>query len=1066
MPLREPSLSASASHKRRGTAPTVQDAREGLNDVRVLLSQRRKTLALTGKLEHSWPLGADDAAAPPIGVAKGWVIVHMPSGGVFRRSPAGNRVYITYDRPEPSTEVSQEPLIAVSTLMKDFVAAKTTIGLISPPSWVSSPALSSLLDTHIGPGMARRSSVLGRLLEHLHLQPAAPLTAQYWLQQRSESVVGQLAASATAVSSSSSGLPGSIVYLGVGIKDDQVKMLYVGKTSRGYTRISEQLRATVACQIAGADAAPLHYQTAARCDQVIYFPMIEAVSKEVAAAATTLAIWERLLCWMLGTFQLNPELLRARAQQGLPALCSILGGNGTACLEGPEQRGPQSAASPGSHPSRALHTFGPSSKPIGVTDELLLDLRAALAACHAHLIGQRVLAAQGGNADVTGARESVRQVRCFLSVRRKTLALAGELKYRWPLAREARIKCLGYELKTEDKAQLRAMMLDEEDEGMFCVRVRLTDPSPETDLFLGCLEQDLPLYRGMVLEVGAARTSGATDFALKVQIIHAPFSPIAQALADQVFGMLPEDEQTRRRRSARAKKAEIAARRPANFHQLSPLAQKLQIGAKTLALAGKLVYRWPLGRDARTRCLGYELKTSEKAQLRGLVPNGEHEGLFCVRVRLGASSPGSDLFVGCTEQDRPLYQGMVMEIGAAGADLFPLKVQIMHAPFSPIAEVLAGHVFDMLPDQEPVKRKEAAQVKKAEIAARRSANHHQLSSTAQALQAGTCPLNQFVCLVLDEDSRLFNWLADSRDIAAVEEISTALGFGVRQWTDHDYPQTFARLVTGGTGLYDFAHGTAARIPHLSQDEGFELRLLHFNGDWVRCPRRLVARAYKTPEAQRRNSASFDAFLNAGREMLGLPARDAGYLPPGFEASGSFDYKVCSRSDKHGNRRFNLCGGLNLIGAGTRFDFGAEDVRGVFGARPEEGPLEADLMWTSNIATCSREEDLVFEFKVDGVDEAPWYRHVWADPHNRGYGKRARCRMEHQSGMTTPSTPSCEVLTRCVEYSSSVLSRLIPVRSLPLVVVGIATTHLYVSSTMTVTLIRNRRTLLTLPRYHI
>jgi hypothetical protein len=240
-----------------------------------------------------------------------------------------------------------------------------------------------------------------------------------------------------------------------------------------------------------------------------------------------------------------------------------------------------------------------------------------------------------------------------------------------------------------------------------------------------------------------------------------------------------------------------------------------------------------------------------------------------------------------------------------------------------------------------MRRREAAQAKKGEMAAYRPAYH--TSETAYRLQVGAVPLS-----TLDLD--------------------------VREWTDHDYPQTFARLVPGGTGLYDFSHGTASRIPHLAQEEGFELRLLGFDNSWVTCPSRLTPMAYQTPEAQRRNGASFDAYLNAGREILRLPPRDAAYLPPGFEASGGFEYKVSGRT-KAGVFTLNRCGGLNLIGGGTYFNFTEADIRGVFGVRPEDGPLEADLMWRSNIMACSREEDPVFEFKVDGVEEAPWYRHV-------------------------------------------------------------------------------------------
>jgi hypothetical protein len=180
-----------------------------------------------------------------------------------------------------------------------------------------------------------------------------------------------------------------------------------------------------------------------------------------------------------------------------------------------------------------------------------------------------------------------------------------------------------------------------------------------------------------------------------------------------------------------------------------------------------------------------------------------------------------------SEEDMPLFQGIVIAIGAAGAEHFPLNVQIMHASFSPIAEVLASRVFRMLPEDEQARRRRAADAKKQEIAARRLAQ--QMSETATRLQVGTAPLNQFVCLVLDEDSRLFNWLADSRDVAAVAEISSPLGFGVCAWGDHNYPQTFARLVTGGVGFYDFSSGTASRIPHLQQEESFELQLRTFDG---------------------------------------------------------------------------------------------------------------------------------------------------------------------------------------------------------------------------------------------
>ncbi|PWN20759.1 hypothetical protein BCV69DRAFT_277425 [Microstroma glucosiphilum] len=532
------------------------DITKQLPDIELLSSTfRKRLLALEGL----------DAELTESGAATAGLLVHMPSGGVFRRSSTGARVYVSHDRPEPSGGVSKDPLLDTIRLMKDFATGDETIKGLTVPSWLRVQGFPAQLDAQIDASTVEQSPVLTRLVEDLRLRPAETHTAKYWLDQRACSLAGQLAARSRA--SSSSSLPKKLIYLGVGIDDDRVKMLYVGKTIRGYTRIAEH--------------------------------------------------------------------------------------------------------------------------------------------------------AQGYHADISAAREGIQFIRSLLSDRTQTLALSGKLEYRWRLGKDARVKCLEYELKTEDKTQLQGMMLE-----------------------------------------------------------------------------------------------------------------------------------------------------------------GEDEILVRVRVRLGASLPQSDLFLGCTEEDRSLYQGIVLEIGAAGADKFPHKVQIFHVP-----SLQALRLW---------------------------------RTKSLKLQAGVAPLNQFICLVLDEDSRLFSWLADPRDRVAVAEIFTTLGFGLRAWTDHNYPQTFARLVTGGTELYDFSHGTASRLPHLAQEEAFELRLLAFDNSWMRCPRRITPMAYQTPEAQLRNGASFTAFLNAGSEMLGLPLRNFNYLPPGFEASGDFSYKVSGKTE-HGTWRYNRCGGLYLIGGVAYLD---------------------------------------------------------------------------------------------------------------------------------------------------
>lgn len=142
--------------------------------------------------------------------------------------------------------------------------------------------------------------MLERLLDDLRMDPALIASAEYWLRQRASSIAGELASASNADASTT--LARNIVYLGTGFKDGRLDMLYVGKTARGYSRIAEHIRATVAWKIAGAEAAPLHYQTAAGCDRVIYFNLVEATSGNSAEAAITLAIWEWLLCWLLGTF--------------------------------------------------------------------------------------------------------------------------------------------------------------------------------------------------------------------------------------------------------------------------------------------------------------------------------------------------------------------------------------------------------------------------------------------------------------------------------------------------------------------------------------------------------------------------------------------------------------------------------------------------------------------------------------------------------------------------------------------------------------------------------------------
>jgi hypothetical protein len=114
------------------------------------------------------------------------VLVQLQSGRVFRRSSSGARVYVTYDRPLLSGPISQDPLLATTRLMKNFASGDTVVSEVTVPSWAKEEGFPATMDTHVGPSMAKKSITLVRLLQDLHFHPAAPMIAEYWLQQRAD----------------------------------------------------------------------------------------------------------------------------------------------------------------------------------------------------------------------------------------------------------------------------------------------------------------------------------------------------------------------------------------------------------------------------------------------------------------------------------------------------------------------------------------------------------------------------------------------------------------------------------------------------------------------------------------------------------------------------------------------------------------------------------------------------------------------------------------------------------------------------------------------------------------
>lgn len=90
-----------------------------LPDIELLCATFRKRLL---------DLQGEDAGIGQQGAASEWTLVRTPSGGVFRRSSTGAREYITYARPEPSSEdVSENPLLDATRLAKDVAAGDTII---------------------------------------------------------------------------------------------------------------------------------------------------------------------------------------------------------------------------------------------------------------------------------------------------------------------------------------------------------------------------------------------------------------------------------------------------------------------------------------------------------------------------------------------------------------------------------------------------------------------------------------------------------------------------------------------------------------------------------------------------------------------------------------------------------------------------------------------------------------------------------------------------------------------------------------------------------------------------
>lgn len=279
----------------------------------------------------------------------------------------------------------------------------------------------------------------------------------------------------------------------------------------------------------------------------------------------------------------------------------------------------------------------------------------------------------------------------------------------------------------------------------------------------------------------------------------------------------------------------------------------------SLTTEGRLEYLWPLVGPILKRVamiFGYRLGVDVLRALEKLY-EGENAavGRFKVRFRTAPRSFDTDLVVSLDEERFDIYGGLILEIGRADRDDFPIKVKYHKLRPSAAFQGLLERLWRMIPTQEQDARRAARQTRLAARATRRllpttpwapgpatwaSLDAHPL---AKAFIDGLVPLVGVKDIKLwqpnGDPEKDVLMILDKKWTAARKKVQQLLGWGTGEFLQQRFPSTVVRMIfiNDDDCLFYFGEAKAGvssgdRALQHPAERCFALEGFAFDGTWV------------------------------------------------------------------------------------------------------------------------------------------------------------------------------------------------------------------------------------------
>lgn len=386
------------------------------------------------------------------------------------------------------------------------------------------------------------------------------------------------------------------IYLGVGVKADQIGFFYIG---RGKSFLDRVILAHLPCIQYGVHASTLHYKMASTCDEMLYFALMEWYSPGDAEAGS-IAIAEWYACTLLGTYQTSSEYNHKRSAFGLPRVTSK-GANAKDCMEIPRVANAANAVDKDEGCSMGEAQYNTHMWTYMRLTQMY-QLHLALVATG------RDLGPSPWLADLMRGKQTVRNH----MVRR---LLAGEFKTRIRSSHGTQaVQVLGFSVPTAAVDALEGQVGDE-----IAVRVRFGNPDAERDICpMGSIER--AELQGIRVQLSRGPRKSF------VQVLAFPVPKYAVKFLDLIWDCLPKSEHRRRGGEvARATRVQLTrAMEPELL--MSDSAQQLWLGRAALTsgtlmlhfgtnavkLAATSAQSFPEKRRAFLSAMGFEQEWTHK----------------------------------------------------------------------------------------------------------------------------------------------------------------------------------------------------------------------------------------------------------------------------------------------------------------------------------------------------------------------------------------------------------------------------------------------------------------------